>query len=55
MRIYIELKRDAQEAIVLNQLFKHTQLQTSFGINIVALVKGIPQTLTLKTVFDSLY
>ena len=48
MRIYIELKRDAQEEIVLNQLFKHTQLQNSFGINIVALVNGIPQTLNLK-------
>jgi len=35
MRIYIELKRDAQEAIVLNQLFKHTQLQSSFGYNSV--------------------
>jgi len=50
MRIYIELKRDAQEEIVLNQLFKHTQLQNSFGINIVALVGGIPKTLNLKEV-----
>ena len=37
MRIYIELKRDANSDVVLNQLYKHTQLQTSFGINIVAL------------------
>ncbi len=51
LRIYIELKRDAQEAIILNQLFKHTQLQTSFGINIVALVKGQPKTLNLKEIF----
>ncbi|MBL6723047.1 MAG: DNA gyrase subunit A [Candidatus Margulisbacteria bacterium] len=51
LRIYIELKRDAQEAIILNQLFKHTQLQTSFGINIVALVNGQPKTLNLKEVF----
>jgi DNA gyrase subunit A len=51
MRIYIELKRDAQDSIVLNQLFKHTQLQTSFGINIVALVNGQPQTLNLRDIF----
>ena len=51
LRIYIELKRDAQEEIILNQLFKHTQLQTSFGINIVALVNGQPKTLNLKEIF----
>ena len=51
LRIYIELKRDAQEAIILNQLFKHPQLQTSFGINIVALVNGQPKTLNLKQIF----
>ena len=51
LRIYIELKRDAQEAIILNQLFKHTQLQTSFGINIVALVNGHPKTLNLREIF----
>ena len=51
LRIYIELKRDAQEAIILNQLFKHTQLQTSFGINIVALVNGQLKTLNLKQIF----
>ena len=51
LRIYIELKRDAQEEIILNQLFKHTQLQTSFGINIVALVKGQPKTLNLREIF----
>ncbi len=50
MRIYIELKRDASKEIVLNQLFKHTQLQSSFGVNMVALVKGRPKTLTLKQV-----
>ena len=48
MRIYIELKRDAIPEVILNQLFKHTQLQTSFGVNIVALVKGLPHTLNLK-------
>lgn len=50
MRIYIELKRDAQEEIVLNQLLKHTALKNSFGINMVAIVKGVPETLTLKEV-----
>lgn len=50
MRIYIELKRDANEDVVLNQLFKHTQLQNSFGVNVVALVKGVPKTLNLKEI-----
>ncbi len=48
MRIYIELKRDATPEVVLNQLYKHTQLQNSFGINMVSLVHGIPKTLNLK-------
>ncbi len=48
LRIYIELKRDATKEVVLNQLFKHTQLQTSFGVNMVAIVKGLPKTLNLK-------
>jgi len=52
MRIYIELKRDASKEIVLNLLYKHTQLQQSFGVNMVALVKGIPKTLTLKEVLS---
>ena len=50
MRIYVELKRDASEEIVLNQLYKHTPLQNSFGINMVALVRGIPKTLNLKEI-----
>ena len=50
MRIYIELKRDAIPEVVLNQLFKHTALQSSFGVNMVALVGGVPKTLTLKQV-----
>jgi len=50
MRIYIELKRDAQEAVILNQLYKHTQMQNSFGINMVALVKGIPKLLNIKEI-----
>jgi DNA gyrase subunit A len=47
MRIQIELKRDAVPQIVLNKLFKHTPLQTTFGYNAVALVDGVPRTLSL--------
>jgi DNA gyrase subunit A len=47
MRIVIELKRDANAQVVLNQLYKHTQLQDTFGVNLLALVDGIPRTLTL--------
>jgi DNA gyrase subunit A len=54
MRAIIELKRDAQPMKVLNNLFKHTQLQSSFGVNMVALVdRGTqPRTLTLKRVLQ---
>ncbi|MAZ41728.1 MAG: DNA gyrase subunit A [Cyclobacteriaceae bacterium] len=48
MRIVYELKRDAIPNIVLNTLFKHTQLQSAFSVNNVALVKGRPQMLNLK-------
>ena len=48
MRIVIELRRDAQAQLVLNQLYKHTPLQTSFGVNCVALVDGQPRTLSLR-------
>jgi DNA gyrase subunit A len=47
MRIQIELKRDAIPQVVLNKLFKHTSLQTTFGYNAVALVDGVPRTLSL--------
>ncbi|HEV2354269.1 MAG TPA: DNA gyrase C-terminal beta-propeller domain-containing protein, partial [Puia sp.] len=47
-RIVIDLKRDAVANVVINQLFKHTELQTSYGINNVALVKGRPRTLNLR-------
>ena len=47
-RIVYDLKRDAVANIVLNNLYKYTQLQSSFGVNNVALVKGRPQTLNLK-------
>jgi DNA gyrase subunit A len=48
LRIVIELKRDAQPAVVLNQLFKHTQMQVTFGVIMLALVNGVPKVLTLK-------
>ncbi|MCH8032416.1 MAG: DNA gyrase subunit A [Bacteroidetes bacterium] len=48
MRVVVELKRDAQPAVVLNQLFKHTQMQTTFGVIMLALVNGIPKVLQLR-------
>jgi DNA gyrase subunit A len=50
MRIYIEIKRDADPHRVLNNLFKHTAMQTAFNMNMLALVDGQPQTLPLKSV-----
>src|SRR5207237_10861330 len=47
MRIQIELKRDAVPQVALNKLFKHTSLQATFGYNAVALVDGVPRTLSL--------
>src|SRR4030095_12536516 len=47
-RIVIDLKRDAIANVIINQLYKYTELQTSYGINNVALVKGRPKTLNLK-------
>ncbi len=46
-RLVIGLKRDANPNVVLNNLYKHTPLQTSFGVNMVALVDGVPRTLNL--------
>ncbi|MGB7063117.1 MAG: DNA topoisomerase (ATP-hydrolyzing), partial [Candidatus Zixiibacteriota bacterium] len=48
MRIMVELKRDAQADVVLNRLFKHTQMQTTFGVIMLALVDGQPRVLTIK-------
>ncbi len=48
MRIVIELRRDVAEDVILNQLYKMTPLQTTFGVNLLALVNGRPQTLSLK-------
>ncbi len=47
MRIVIKLKRDAVAKVVINNLFKHTQLQTTFGVNMLAIVDGVPRTLRL--------
>ena len=47
-RVVIELRRDAIAQVIINQLYKYSELQTSYGINNVALVKGRPQTLNLK-------
>src|SRR6476469_1452761 len=47
MRIHVELKRDAVPQVALNKLFKHTPLQSTFGYNAVALVDGVPKTLSL--------
>src|SRR5207237_836347 len=47
MRIYVELKREAVPQVALNKLFKLTPLQTTFGYNAVALVDGVPKTLSL--------
>lgn len=50
MRIMIELKRDANPQVILNQLYKHTQMQESFGVNMLALVGGQPRVLNLKQI-----
>ena len=50
VRVVIELKRDAEPEIVLNQLYRHTPLQTSFGVNMLALNGGRPELLTLRDI-----
>ena len=50
MRIVIEVRRDVNANVVLNQLYKHTQLQESFGVNMLALVDGAPKILSLRQV-----
>jgi len=50
MRVVIELRRDVNADVVLNQLYKHTQLQDSFGVNMLALVDGRPRVLNLQEV-----
>lgn len=51
MRVVIELKRDVYPTIVLNYLYKHTQMQETFGVNMLALVDGEPKVLTLREMF----
>ncbi|HVF35156.1 MAG TPA: DNA gyrase subunit A [Candidatus Saccharimonadia bacterium] len=53
MRIYIPIKRDSSGDVVLNNLYQQTQLQTVFGINMVALVDGQPRTLALKEILEA--
>ena len=52
IRVVIETKRDAVPEVILNQLYKHTQLQDTFGIILLALVDGIPKIMSLKTVLQ---
>ena len=51
-RVVIELKRDANAQVVLNQLYKHTQMQDTFGVIMLALVNGEPKILTLRQMLD---
>ncbi len=53
MRIVVELRRDANANVILNNLFKHTQLQSTFGINMLVLVNGQPKVLNLKEVLEN--
>ena len=55
MRIVIELKRDATAEVVLNQLYRMTQLQTSFAVNFLALDDGRPQQMGLKDALHGLH
>src|ERR1035437_1220333 len=52
IRVVVGLKRDAHAQAVLNFLYKHTQLEEAFNYNVVALVRGVPQTLSLKTILE---
>ncbi len=53
VRVVIELKRDAHPEVVLNQLYKYTPLQTSFGMNMLALNNGRPELMSLKTILEA--
>ena len=53
IRLVIELKRDVNPRVVLNNLYKHTPLQVTFGVNMVALVDGVPRTLSLREMIDA--
>ncbi|WP_374763858.1 DNA gyrase subunit A [Yunchengibacter salinarum] len=53
VRVVIEIKRDAMADVVLNQLYRYTQVQTSFGINMLALIGGKPEQMSLREVLES--
>lgn len=53
MRVVIELKRDATAQVVLNQLFKHTQMQVSFGVTMLSIVDGKPRILNIKQMLEN--
>ncbi|MEZ4647213.1 MAG: DNA gyrase subunit A [Candidatus Eisenbacteria bacterium] len=53
LRVVIELRKDAQPQVVLNQLYKHTQMQTTFGANMLALKDGRPQVMNLKAIIEA--
>src|SRR4051795_13146262 len=53
MRLVIELKRDVNPDVVLNKLWKHTPMQSTFGVNMVALVDNVPRTLPLRSVIHN--
>jgi DNA gyrase subunit A len=53
MRIVVELKRDANPKVVLNKLYKHTPMQSTFGVNMVALVDNVPRLLPLRSVIHN--
>src|SRR3954447_23595620 len=53
MRLVIELKRGSNPKVVLNKLYKHTPMQSTFGVNMVALVDGVPRTLSLREVLSA--
>ena len=53
IRLVVELKRDENAQVILNQLFKHTQLQTTFGVQQIALINGRPRTLTLLELLNA--
>ncbi|MBI2029723.1 DNA gyrase subunit A [Candidatus Gottesmanbacteria bacterium] len=52
IRVYVELKRDAVPKKIINNLYKHTEMQSTFPVNMVALVNGTPQTMTLKMILE---
>lgn len=53
MRVVIECRKDASASVIVNNLYKYTQLQTNFGINMVAIVNGVPRTLSLKEILQN--